>query len=73
MLDQQLLQVLAKSDPAVVTCSGGHSFTEGQTVTIASVAGMTEVNTSHTVKNPTSTTFELFELGTATNQCTRTS
>ena len=57
---------ISRSDPAIVTCSGGHNFTEGQTVTIASVAGMTQVNTSHTVKNPTSTTFELFELGNAT-------
>jgi len=56
-----------KADPVVVTCSGGHSFTEGQTVTIASVAGMTDLNASHTVKNPTSTTFELFALATATN------
>ena len=55
------------ADPVVVTCSGGHSFTEGQTVTIASVAGMTDLNASHTVKNPTSTTFELFALATATN------
>ncbi len=56
-----------QSDPVIVTCSGGHSFTEGQAITIASVAGMTDINTNHTVKNPTSTTFELFGLGTATD------
>ena len=56
-----------QADPVVVTCSGGHNFTEGQSITISSVAGMTDINTSHTVKNPTSTTFELFELGTANN------
>ncbi len=45
-----------------MTCSGGHNFTEGQAITIASVAGMTDINTNHTVKNPTATTFELFVL-----------
>ena len=50
-----------------MTCSGGHNFTEGQAITIASVAGMTDINTNHTVKNPTATTFELFGLGTATD------
>ena len=59
------------AQPPVVTCSGGHSFTEGQQITIASVAGMTDINTNHTVKNPTATTFELFtaseqQLGTPT-------
>ena len=58
---------VTQADPPVVTCSGGHNFTEGQNITIASVAGMTQLNTNHTVKNPTATTFELFELGTATN------
>ena len=58
---------ITKADPPVVTCSGGHNFTEGQTITIASVAGMTQVNTNHTVKNPAATTFELYELATATN------
>ena len=56
-----------QADPVVVTCSGGHNFTEGQAITIASVAGMTDINTNHTVKNPTATTFELFGLGTATD------
>ena len=56
-----------QADPVVVTCSGGHNFTEGQAITIASVAGMTDINTNHTVKNPTDTTFELFGLGTATD------
>ena len=55
------------ADPPVVTCSGGHNFTEGQTITIASVVGMTEINASHTVKNSTATTFELYGLATATN------
>ena len=54
------------AQPPVVTCSGGHEFTEGQTITIASAAGMTQINTNHTVKNPTATTFELFNVPTAT-------
>ena len=44
----------------MVTCSGGHSFKEGQVVTIAGVSGMTDINGNFTVKNPTSTTFEVF-------------
>jgi len=54
------------AEPPVVTCSGGHSFTEGQQITIASVVGMTDINTNHTVKNPTATTFELFTASAAT-------
>jgi len=46
--------------PVVVTMSGGHSFKEGQVVTIAGVSGMTDINGNFTVKNPTSTTFEVF-------------
>ena len=49
-----------QANPCVVTCSGGHNFREGQQITIASVGGMTDINTTHTVRNPTSTTFELF-------------
>ena len=54
------------ADPVVVTCSGGHNFTEGQQITIADVVGMTDINTNHTVKNPTATTFELFTASAAT-------
>ena len=50
----------SKSNPVVIT-TGGHTFTEGQQITIASVGGMTNINdTNFTVKNPTATTFELF-------------
>jgi len=50
----------SKSNPVVIT-TGGHTFTEGQQVAIASVGGMTDINsTNFTVKNPTATTFELF-------------
>ena len=48
----------SKSNPVVITASGGHSFTEGQQVAIASVGGMTDINsTNFTVKYPTATTF----------------
>ena len=46
--------------PVVVTCSGGHSFKEGQVVKIAGVSGMTDINGNFTVKDPTSTTFKVF-------------
>jgi hypothetical protein len=45
--------------PVLIT-TGGHTFTEGQQILIASVGGMTNLNGNYyTVKNPTSTTFEL--------------
>ena len=60
------------ANPAVVTMSGGHDFKEGQQITIASVAGMTDINTNHTVKNPTATTLELFQVSTsAVSECFR--
>ena len=50
-----------QSNPVVLTCSAGHNFTEGQQILIASVSGMTELNSNYyTVKNPTSTTLELY-------------
>ena len=49
-----------KADPVVVTCSGGHKLKEGQQVTISGVSGMTQINSTFTVKDPTSTTFKLF-------------
>ena len=59
------------ANPAVVTCSGGHNFTEGQQITIASVSGMTDINTNHTVKNPTATTLELHQVATSINSTPR--
>ena len=50
----------SKSNPVVIT-TAAHTFTEGQQVYIASVSGMTQLNTNYyTVKNPTATTFELY-------------
>ena len=62
---------VTQANPPVVTCSGGHSFTEGQQILIASVGGgMVDadgdsINTHATVKNATATTFELFSNGLA--------
>ena len=53
------------AQPPVVTMSGGHNFTEGQQILIASSAGMTEINTYHTVKNPSATTLELYTASTS--------
>ena len=60
-----------QADPVVVSMSGGHTFTEGQTITIANAAGMTGINGTHVVKNPTSTTLELFEESTANTSATQ--
>jgi len=53
------------AQPPVVTMSAGHDFKEGQQIIIASAAGMTQINTTHTVKNPTATTLELFQVSTS--------
>ena len=54
-----------QADPVVVSMSGGHNFTDGQQVTISSVSGMTDINSTFTVHNATATTFELFTAQTA--------
>lgn len=51
---------ITKANPAVVTCSGGHSFANGDTVLLPNVLGMTNVlGVTYTVANATATTFEL--------------
>lgn len=51
---------ITQANPAVVTCSGGHRFRNGETVYIRGAGGMTEVNDrTFTVANRTATTFEL--------------
>jgi hypothetical protein len=51
---------ITQANPGVVTCSGGHSFVNGETVTISGVGGMTALNgNSYAVANATATTFEL--------------
>ena len=60
-LGEATITGITQSQPPIVTCSGGHNFREGQTIKITSVSGMTDVNDGFfTVKNPSSTTFELF-------------
>ena len=54
-----------QADPVVVSMSGGHNFTEGQVITIANAAGMTGINGTHTAKNVTATTLELFNVSTS--------
>jgi len=51
---------ISQANPAVVTAN--NNFKEGQQVTISSVSGMTEVNGNvYTVRNPSGTTFELYD------------
>ena len=64
-LGEATITGITNAEPAVVTFSGGHNFTEGQKIKIENVAGMTEINSYtdsgfYTVKNPTATTLELF-------------
>ena len=50
-----------QADPVVVTATG-HTFVEGQQVTISSVTGMTELNDNvYTVRNPGTNDFELYD------------
>lgn len=51
---------ITKQDPAVVTTSGAHGYSNGDFVRIASVGGMTELNDRvFEIQAVTSTTFEL--------------
>jgi hypothetical protein len=52
------------ANPVVVTCSGGHKFKEGQQVTISGVSGITDINATWTAKDPTATTFKLYQAAT---------
>jgi hypothetical protein len=53
------------ANPVVVTCSGGHKIKEGQQVTISGVSGITDINATWTCKDPTATTFKLFQAATS--------
>lgn len=56
---------ITQADPAVVTCTG-HPFTNGQTVRLTDIEGMTELNTLadgvFTVANAATDTFELLNV-----------
>ena len=67
-LGEATITGITQANPPVVTCSGGHNFKDGQTIQISGVSGMTDVNSGFfTVRNPSSTTFELFAEATSTN------
>jgi len=54
---------VTQADPAVVTTSGAHSYSNGDHVDISGVVGMTELNGRRfVVQNVTSTTFELVDV-----------
>lgn len=54
------ISAITKANPAVVTCSSAHGFSNGDEVVLYNIVGMTELNKGHyTVANATSTTFEL--------------
>lgn len=48
-----------QANPVVVTVDAAHGLTDGATVTIASVSGMTEINGTFEIRSLTSTTFYL--------------
>jgi len=57
---------VTQANPGVVTCSGGHSYTNDIVVFISGVSGMTQLNDkTYTVKNATGTTFELYDVTTS--------
>jgi hypothetical protein len=56
---------VTQANPGVVTCSGGHTYTNDVHVFISGVSGMTQLNDkTYTVKNATATTFELHDTTT---------
>jgi len=63
-VESQTVNSITSASPGVVTISGGHNFVEGQQVTLA---GTYEVDSAavstavYTVRNPSSTTFELYD------------
>lgn len=66
--DSATITAITKANPGVVTTSGNHGFSDGDTVEINSVVGMTEVNGfSFIIANKTATTFELKNTDTSSN------
>lgn len=59
-VDTATITGVTKANPAVVTTSGAHGYSDGDVLEITSVVGMTELNDkTFTIQNKTSTTFEL--------------
>src|SRR6056300_762741 len=62
--ESQTINSCTSASPGVATISGGHDFVEGQQVTFAGTFQVDSVAVStavYTVRNPSSTTFELYE------------
>ena len=64
--ESQALNALTSASPGVATISGGHNFKEGQQITFSAVTAENNsvaITTSDvfTVRNPSGTTFELYE------------
>ena len=63
-IESETVTSLTSASPGVVTISGGHDFVEGQQVTFAgtySVDSVVQSSNVYTVRNPNSTTFELYD------------
>jgi hypothetical protein len=61
--ESQTVNSISSASPGVVTISGGHNFQEGQQITLAGtyeVDSTAETSNVYTVRNPDSTTFELY-------------
>jgi hypothetical protein len=61
--ENQTVNAITSASPGVVTISGGHDFVEGQQITLAGtyeVDSTAESSNVYTVRNPDSTTFELY-------------
>lgn len=55
-----VITAIAQGATTTVTCGGGHTFTNGQTVTFWAMAGMTQITArAGTVSNATATTFDV--------------
>ena len=56
-----------RADPVVVQCQVDITLLKVKILQSQMLLGMTDINGTHTVKNATATTFELFEVATASN------
>src|SRR6056300_479871 len=62
--ESQTVNAITSASPGVVTISGGHNFQEGQQITLAGtfeIDSTAETSKVCTVRNPDSTTFELYD------------
>lgn len=61
------ITAISSANPAVITCGGGHSFTNGMTVCLSALGGsMANINsTVGVIQNVTATTFEIVGLDTS--------